>query len=106
MQPVFGAKASPLVILHVYPTLTISLVGVSESVVRAMETMREHPELLSESLIFFPCLYRTYYHFLFRPVSVHAQVYERLGPSQVPYLTRLPDPERGLLPLCTLHHHR
>jgi hypothetical protein len=46
MQPVFGAKASHLVILRVYPTLTISIVGVSEFVVQAMETMTEHRELL------------------------------------------------------------
>ncbi len=56
MQPIFGAKASPLVILRVYPALTISLVGVSEAVVQAMETMTEHPELLGESPIFFPRL--------------------------------------------------
>jgi hypothetical protein len=46
MQPVFGAKASALVILRVHPTLIIQTVGVSEFVVRAMETMMEHPELL------------------------------------------------------------
>ena len=57
MQLVFGAKASPLVTLRVYPTLTVSLVDVSESVVQAMKTMTEHPELLSESLTFFPRLY-------------------------------------------------
>ena len=105
MQLVFGAKASPLVILRVYPKLTLSLVGVSEFVVQAMETMTEHPELLGESLIFFPSMCHVY-HFLFRPVSVHARVYQLFGPSQVPCLTRLPDPERGVfLPLCALHRH-
>lgn len=105
MQPVFGAKASPLVLLRVYPTLTISLVVVSGFVVQAMETMREHPELLGEPLIFFPRLYHTQ-HFPFKPVSVHARVYQLLGPSQVPCLTCLLDPERGVfLPLCTLHRH-
>jgi hypothetical protein len=57
MQPVFGVKASPLVILCVYPTLTIFLVGVSEFAVQAMETMAEHLELLGESPIFFLHLY-------------------------------------------------
>jgi len=102
MLPVFGEKANPLVILRVYPTLTISLVGVSEFVVQAMKTMREHPELLGESLIFFPRLYHTY-HFPFRPVSVHARVYQLLGPSQVCCLTRLPDSERGVF--LPLHRH-
>ena len=92
MQPVFGAKVSPLVILRVYPTLTISLVGVSKFVVQVMETMREHPELLGESLIFFPRLHTTY-DFPFRPVSVHARVYQLLGPPQVRCLTPLPDSE-------------
>ena len=71
MRLVFVAKASPLVALRVHPTLTISLVGVSEFVVQAMKTMTEHPELLSKSLTFFPCLRHTY-HFSFRSVSVHA----------------------------------
>lgn len=102
MQPVFGAKASPLVILCVYLTLTISLVGVSGSVIQAMETMTEHPELLGESPIFLPRLYHTH-HFPFRPVSVHARVYQLLGPSQVRCLTRLPDPERGIF--LPLHRH-
>jgi len=93
MQPVFGAKVGPLVILCVHPTLTISLVGVSEFVVRAMEMMREHPELLGESLIFFLHQYHAY-HFPFRLVSVHAGVHQRLlWPSQVPCLTHLPDAE-------------
>jgi hypothetical protein len=78
MQLVFGAKASPLVILRVYPTLTISLVGVSEFAVQVMKTMTEHPELLGESLTFFPCLYHTY-HFAFRSVPVHARVHQLLG---------------------------
>lgn len=102
MQPVFGAKASPLVILRVYPTLTISLVGVSEFVVQAMETMKEHPELLGESLIFFPRLYHTC-HLPFRPVSVHARVYQLLGLSQVRCLTRLPDFELGVF--LPFHRH-
>lgn len=54
MQAVFGAKASPFVILRVYPTLTTSLVGVSEFFAQAMETMSEYLELLGESLIFPP----------------------------------------------------
>ena len=91
MQLVFGAKASPLVILRVYPTLITSLVDVSELVVQAMKTMTEHPELLGESLTFFPRLYHTY-HFAFRSVSVHARVHQLLGPSQVPFLTRLANP--------------
>ena len=67
--------------------------------------MKEHLELLGESLIFFPRLYHTY-HFPFRPVSVRARVYELLGPSQVRYLTRLLDPERGVfLPLCTINRY-
>jgi len=104
MQLVFGARASPLVILRVYPKLTLSLVGVSESVLQAMETMREHPELLGESLIF-PRLCRVC-HFPFRPVSVHARVYQLLGPSQGTCLTRLPNPERVIfLLLCALHCH-
>ena len=61
MQLVLGAKASPLVTLRVYPTLTISPVGVSGLVVRIMETMREHPELLGKSLTSFPRLYHTYH---------------------------------------------
>ena len=103
MQSVFGAKASPFVILCVYPTHTISLLGISEFVVQAMETMREHPELLGKSLIFFPRLYHTC-NFPFRPVSVHTRVYRLFMPSQVPCLTRFPNPERGVfVPLCTLH---
>jgi len=91
MQLVFWVKASPLVILRDYPTLTTSLVGVSESAVQAMKTMREHPELLSESLTLLPHLYHTY-HFVLRSVSVHAPVHERLGPSRVPFLTRPANP--------------
>ena len=105
MQLVFGAKASPLVILYVRPTYTTSLVGVSEFVVQAMETMREHPELLGESPIFFPRLHHTY-HSPFRPVSVHAQVHQLLGPSPAPSLARLLDPDPGVfLPFWTLHRH-
>ncbi|KAH9169964.1 hypothetical protein EDB89DRAFT_2230923 [Lactarius sanguifluus] len=55
MQPVCGAKASPLVILHVYPTLTISLVGVSESVVQicpcsSLECMNTTTRLIASPL--------------------------------------------------------
>ncbi len=61
MQPVFEAKASPLVASH-FACLSNtyrSLVGVSKLVVQVMETMMEHPELLGESLVFFPRLYHT-----------------------------------------------
>ena len=102
MQPVFGVKASPLVILCVYPTLTISLVGVSKFVVHVMEMMREHPELLGESFNFFPRLYHTY-HFPFRPFFVRAPVRQPPSPSQVPRLTGLPDPERDVF--LSLHRH-
>ena len=71
MQLVFGVKASPSFMLRVYPTLTISLVGVSQLVRRVMQTMTEHPELLGESHCFFPHLYHTY-HFVLRSVPVHA----------------------------------
>lgn len=101
MQPVFGVKASLLVILRVYPTITIFLKGVSESVVQAMKTMREHPELLGESFSF--RLYHTC-HFPFRPVSVHAHVYQLLGPSQAfRCLTRRPESERGIF--LPFHRH-
>jgi len=86
MQLGFGPNASPLVILRVYPTLTISLVDVSDFVVQVMKTMTMHPELLGESLTFFPRLYHTY-HFAFRPFSVHPRVHQLLGPSQVRFLT-------------------
>ena len=86
MQLVFGVKASPLVILRVYPTLTISLGGVSMFALQALETMTEHPELLSESLTFFPCLCLNYY-FTFRSVPVHPRVHQLLRPSQVHLLT-------------------
>lgn len=80
-------EGEPLFILCVYPTLTISLVGVSESTVQVMKTMREHPELLSESLGFFPCLYYIY-QFAFRSISVHARVHQ----LHVPFLTRPVNP--------------
>ena len=70
MQLVFGAKVSTLVILHVYPTLIISLVGVSGFATQAMEMMREHPELLGKPLTPFPCLYHTY-RFAFRSIIIH-----------------------------------
>jgi hypothetical protein len=41
--------------------LTISLMGVSELAAQVFKTMREHPELLSESFNFFMRLYHTYY---------------------------------------------
>ena len=69
----FEVKASPFVILRVYPTLTISLVDVSDFAVEALETMVEHPELRSESLGFFPHLYRTY-QLAFSSAAVHALV--------------------------------
>jgi hypothetical protein len=53
--------ASPLVFLCVYATLTISLVGVSGPAAQVVETMKNHPGLLSESLNFFPRLYHTYH---------------------------------------------
>jgi len=103
MQLVFGAKASPLVILRIYPTLATSLVDVSEFIVQVMKTMAEHPELLGESPTFFPRLYHTY-HFAFRSVSVYTRVHQLLGPSQVSFLTRLAKGWRGVfLPLCTSH---
>ncbi|KAI6143292.1 hypothetical protein BKA82DRAFT_30979 [Pisolithus tinctorius] len=42
---VFGANASPSVIFHVYPTFTISLVGVPNFAAQTMTMMGEHPEL-------------------------------------------------------------
>ena len=78
MQQVLKAKASPLIVLRVYPTLTISLVGVSESAAQAIKTMKERPDLLSESLNFFLRLYHTY-HFVFRSISVRTQVPQRHG---------------------------
>lgn len=71
MQLVFGVKASLLFMLRVYPTLTISLVGVPQSAIPIMQTMTEHPEHLGEPISFFPHLYHTY-HFVFRSVPVHA----------------------------------
>lgn len=71
MQLVFGVKASPLFMLRVYYTLTISLVGVPQSAIPIMQTMTEHPELLGELISFFPHLYHTY-HFVLRSVPVHA----------------------------------
>jgi hypothetical protein len=68
-MPVFWAMASPLVFLRVYATLTISLVGVSGFAAQVVATMREHPELLSESLNFF--LYHTY-HLPFRTFPFHS----------------------------------
>ena len=91
MKLVFGVKASPLVILCVYPILIISLVGVSEFVIQIMNTMKEHPDLLSESLSFFPHLYHAY-HFAFRSDPVHAPVHQLLGQSQLPFLTYLANP--------------
>ena len=46
MQLVFWVKASPPVVLRVYPTLTISLVGVYDFVVQTITTaMKNHLEL-------------------------------------------------------------
>jgi len=90
MQPVFGAKVGHL---HVYLTLTIFLAGVSKAATQVMETMREHPELLGESFIFFPRLYHIY-HLPFRLVSVRARVYQLLRPyARVPCLTHLAEHE-------------
>jgi len=86
--------ASPLVFLRVYATLTISLVGVSELAAQAVETMKKHPELLSESFNFFPRLYHTY-HLPFRTFPFRSRVHELQGPpTQGPWLARLPDPKR------------
>ena len=63
--------ASPLVFLRIYATLSISLVDVSEFAAQAVATMKEHPELLSESLNFFPRLYHTY-HLPFRTFPFHS----------------------------------
>jgi hypothetical protein len=49
--------ASPLVVLHVYSSLIVPLVGASEAVKHTIATVRKHPKLLgSESLSFFPYL--------------------------------------------------
>ncbi len=67
-------------------------------VVQVMETMTEHPELLGESLRV--CVYHTD-HSPFRPLSIHARVYQIPGPSQAPCSTCLPSPDRAVV----LHHH-
>ena len=51
-KPVYWAMASPLVVLRVHATLTISLVDVSAPAAQAIETMRARPDLLSESISF------------------------------------------------------
>ena len=49
--------ASPLAIVHVYPSLIVPLAGAFESVKLTIQTTRENPELLAgESLSFFPRL--------------------------------------------------
>lgn len=49
--------ASPLVIVRVYPSLIIPLIGAFESVKLTIQTTRANPELLAgESLSFFPRL--------------------------------------------------
>ena len=85
--------ASPLVSLRVYATLTISLVGVSGYAMQAIATMKERPDLLSESLHLFPRLYYTY-HLLFRSFSLRSRVHEPHGPTtRGPCLARL-DPKQ------------
>ena len=66
--------------LRVFATLTISLVGVSKFATQAVAMIKENPELLSESLNFFPRLYHTY-HLPFRPFWLAR-------------LARLPEPKR------------
>lgn len=39
--------ASPLVIVHVYPSLIVPLVGTFESVKLTIQTMRANPQLLA-----------------------------------------------------------
>ena len=104
MQPVFGAKASPLVILRVYliwshlpcRCFRVRCTGNGDDD-GAPGTLRRVPYLLLSVSVYHS------YHFPFRPVFVHARVYQLLGPSQVPCL---PDTEQGIpLPLCTLHRH-
>ena len=63
-----------LAFLRVYATLTISPVGVSELARQVFATMKEHPNLLSEPLIFFPRLYHTY-HLPFRTICFHPPVH-------------------------------
>jgi hypothetical protein len=52
---------SLVLLLHckIYAIPNISLTGVSELAAQVVKTMKEHPELLSESFNFFPRLYRT-----------------------------------------------
>ena len=100
MKLAFSVKASPLVILRVYPILTISPVGVSGSVRQVIKTMTEHPELLGESLVFF---------FFFGVArGAHGPGFHPVPlPSQAPWLTRLPNHYRGVyLPLRALPCHR
>jgi len=68
------AMASHLVLLRVYATLTISLVGVSGPAVQALEAMKKRPDLLSESLSFFPRLRHTY-HLPFRLFTFRSGVH-------------------------------
>lgn len=79
---------NPFVIVHVYPSPIVPLVGAFESVKLTIETTMANPKLLAgESLSFFP-RYPTY-HFVFRAVLVCVGVSKRLGPtrsSQIPYL--------------------
>jgi hypothetical protein len=96
---VFWAKASLLAFLHVYATLIISLVDVSDFVKQAVESMKEHPglfgtsfDLFSTSIPHLPLPFRFLY-------SLCPEVHRRKGQTQWPWHTRLtrpPDSQRGL----------
>lgn len=67
-------EGESLVILHIYATLTISIVDISDIAVQALETMRNRPDLLSEHINFFLHVNPTY-HRPFRTFHFHSAVY-------------------------------